>query len=251
MLPTMKLGKRAPKHDARIPMLAAYTAHLPSAPASVDWSAGVKSWGVMRNDTLGDCTCAAVGHAIQVWTKNTGREQTLPDNAIVSLYSAVSGFSPDSPSSDQGAVETDVLNYWLEHKVEGHALSAFAALQPKDSRDVKDAIWLFGGVYIGLALPISAQSQEVWVVPAAGLSGDGAPGSWGGHAVYIVAYDARGLTCITWGRLKRMSWNFWGAYCDEAYGLFGKDWFEASGKAPSGFDAAALAGDMAALRQAA
>ena len=251
MLPTMKLGKRAPKHDARIPMLASYTASLPSAPASVDWSEGVKSWGVMRNDTLGDCTCAAVGHAIQVWTKNSAQEQTLPDDAVVALYSAVSGFSPNNPSSDQGAVETDVLNYWLRHKVEGHALSAFAALQPKDVRDVKDAIWLFGGVYIGLALPLSAQSQEVWVAPAEGLSGDGAPGSWGGHAVYVVAYDARGLTCITWGRLKRMSWNFWAAYCDEAYGLLAKDWFEASGKAPSGFDVAALAGDMAALRQAA
>ncbi len=124
-------------------------------------------------------------------------------------------------------------------------------MQPKDIRDVKDAIWLFGGVYIGLALPVSAQSQDVWVVPAGGLSGDGAPGSWGGHAVYVVAYDARGLTCITWGRLKRMSWNFWAAYCDEAYGLLAKDWFEASGEAPSGFDVAALAGDMAALRQAA
>ena len=175
MLPTMKLGKRAPKHDARIPMLATYTAALPSAPVSVDWSAGVKSWGVMRNDVLGDCTCAAVGHAIQVWTKNTEQEQTLPDEAVVSLYSAVSGFTPDNPSSDQGAVETEVLNYWLRHKVEGHTLSAFAALQPRDIRDVKDAIWLFGGVYIGLALPISAQAQDVWVVPAAGLSGNGQP----------------------------------------------------------------------------
>ncbi len=108
MLPTMKLGKRAPKHDARIPMLAAYTAALPSAPASVDWSDGIESWGVMRNDTLGDCTCAAVGHAIQVWTKNVGQERTLSDNAVVALYSEVSGFSPSNPSSDQGAVETDV-----------------------------------------------------------------------------------------------------------------------------------------------
>jgi hypothetical protein len=48
-----------------------------------------------------------------------------------------------------------------------------------------------------------------------------------------------------------MSWNFWAAYCDEAYGLLSKDWLEASGKAPSGFDAAALTADMAALRRAA
>ena len=154
----------------------------------------------------------------------------------MSLYSAVSGFSPDNPSSDQGAVETDVLNYWLRHKVEGHALSAFAALQPRDIRDVKDAIWLFGGVILGLLCRQRAISRRLGRSRCR-ISGDGAPGSWGGHAVYVVAYDARGLTCITWGRLKRMSWNFWAAYCDEAYGLLAKDWFEASGKAPSGFDA--------------
>jgi hypothetical protein len=48
-----------------------------------------------------------------------------------------------------------------------------------------------------------------------------------------------------------MSWRFWAAYCDEAYGLLAKDWFGPSGKAPSGFDAAALAADMDELRQAA
>jgi hypothetical protein len=84
------------------------------------------------------------------------------------------------------------------------------------------------------------------MVPASGLEGDGAPGSLGGHCVYVVGYDPRGLTCITWGKLQRMSWNFWWAYCDESYGLLSKDWI-AKGKAPSGFDATALIADMAAL----
>ncbi|MGB8276963.1 MAG: hypothetical protein WCF20_03380 [Methylovirgula sp.] len=66
----------------------------------------------------------------------------------------------------------------------------------------------------------------------------------------MVGYDARFVTFISWGRLMKMSWNFWWAYCDESYGLLSKDWI-AKGKAPSGFDAAALAADMAELRQAA
>ncbi len=191
-------------------MLAKYTAALPPAPVSVDWSGGIKAWGVMRNDMLGDCTCAAVGHAIQTWTKNAGVEKTIPDSAVVGLYSAVSGYTPANPASDQGAVETDVLTYWLKHRVDGHPLDGFVALQPKDIRDVKDAIWLFGGVYTGLALPVSAQAQDVWVVPPQGLVGDGAAGSWGGHAVYVVAYDSRGLTCITWGALEAHELEFLG-----------------------------------------
>ena len=55
--------------------------------------------------------------------------------------------------------------------------------------DVATAIWLFGGAYIGVELPISAQTQDVWDVPA-NLTPDDEPGSWGGHAVYLVGYEA-------------------------------------------------------------
>jgi hypothetical protein len=249
-LATVKLGKLPPKHDMRIPMLAHYTAALPPAPAAIDWSDGhTDDWGDMGNDVLGDCTCAGVGHAIQVFTLNAMHQRkTIPDPTVIGLYEQF-GYNPSDPSTDQGAVETDVLNYWLKNPVAGHAIEGYVSLQPKDIRDVRDAIWLFGGSYIGLALPKSIQGQGTWMVPASGLEGDGAPGSLGGHCTYVVGYDARGLTCITWGKLQRMSWNFWWAYCDESYGLLSKDWL-AMGKAPSGFDATALIADMAALRAA-
>jgi hypothetical protein len=89
----------------------------------------------------------------------------------------------------------------------------------------------------------------VWTVPPGGPTGQGAPGSWGGHAVPIVAYDARGLICITWGELMRMTWQFWNAYCDEAYGLLSPDWI-AAGKAPAGFDWQQLVADMGELKAA-
>ncbi len=75
------------------------------------------------------------------------------------------------------------------------------------------------------------------------------PGSWGGHAVPVIAYDASGLTCITWGALKRMTWAFWDAYCDEAYACLSRDW--AAARAPSGFDWAALDADLGGFRSAA
>jgi hypothetical protein len=246
----LPLGKLAPVHDARIPMLAKYTKALPAAPVSVDWTKGVSTWGMMRNDTIGDCTCAAIAHAIQIWTKNAAAEQTLSDDSVVKLYSAITGYNPKTGANDNGAVESDVLKYWLRNGVEGHHLDAFVSLQPHSIEDIKDAVWLFGGCYIGLSLPKSAQAQigGLWTVPASGLSGDGAPGSWGGHAVYVVGYDARGLTVITWGGLQRMSWNFWWAYCDEAYGLLSRDWIAKNGIAASGFNFAALSMDIQALK---
>ena len=246
-LTNMKLGKRAPKRDNKLLMLAKYTAALPASPASADYSAKITSLGMMRNADLGDCTCAAIGHIIQSWTANAGIQFIPSDNDILSLYERACGYNPSDPSSDQGGVETDVLNYWRKNPVAGHTLSAYAAVEPGNHADVQDAVWLFGAAYIGVALPISCQSQDVWTVPASGTSGDGMPGSWGGHAVPVVGYNSRGLTCITWGSLKRMTWQFWDTYCDEAYALIGPDWIEKNGVSPSGFDIATLTSDLAAI----
>jgi hypothetical protein len=120
-------------------------------------------------------------------------------------------------------------------------------VEPGNHLHVRQASTLFGGIYIGLELPVTAQDQDVWAVPAGGAKGPGAPGSWGGHAVNVVGYDAHGLTVITWGAKKRMTWAFWDAYCEEAYALLSRDFIRASGKAPSGFSLAQLQKDLAAL----
>jgi len=246
----VKLGKQTAHHDKRVPMLSKYTTGLPAPPAKVDYTAKITNLGMMLNDKLGDCTCAAVGHCIQEWTAEAQKQQViLPDQTILQLYEVVGHYNPNNPNTDKGAIELNVLNYWLANPVAGNQLSAFAALEPHNHQEIQDAVYIFGNCYIGLALPLTAQTQTVWTVPPGGPNGQGAPGSWGGHAVPIVAYDQRGLTCITWGELKRMTWQFWNAYCDEAYGLLSPDWVDA-GKTPAGFNWQQLETDMADIRQA-
>jgi hypothetical protein len=97
-----------------------------------------------------------------------------------------------------------------------------------DFEHIKQAIYLFGGMYVGLALPISAQNQETWDVEI--KSNDNQVGSWGGHAVQVLGYDAKTLTCVTWGKLKGMTWDFWHIYCDEAHALLMGDWMTFAGK---------------------
>lgn len=253
----MLLGKLAPRDDPRTLQLANYlTGELPKPPYRIQWSKAVTSWPMMANDRVGDCTCAAAGHMIQAWTANAGESPfrfvpatglVLTDAEILAAYGAITGYRPDDPSTDRGAVELDVLNYWRKTGVGGHQIAAYAALEPQNRQHVELGVDLFGGVYIGLALPLSAQQQRVWSVPPGGLHGKGQPGSWGGHAVPVLDYDAHGLTCVTWGSLKRMTWGFWAAYCDEAYALVSQDWIAAAGKAPSGFDLAELQADLAAI----
>ena len=54
---------------------------------------------------------------------------------------------------------------------------------------------------------------------------------------------------MTWGQLQGMSWNFFNAYCDEAWAvLSGSDWLGGSpAMSPSGFDMAALQADLPRL----
>jgi hypothetical protein len=252
-----KLGKKRPRHDRRTLRLADYlTGTLPVPPPGYHWGDKFTNWGVMLNDNIGDCTCAAVGHAVQLWTANNGNVVTVPDSAILQMYEKVSGYNPAQPQTDQGAVILDVLNYWRKNPVSGHPLGAYAALEPGNIDHVKDSIYLFGLNYIGLQLPQSAQVQieqgRVWSVPTYGPkphagAPDGSPGSWGGHAVVVVDYDRFGLLCVTWGMLQRMTWQFWHYYCDESYALLSNDWVTSAKPAPSGFNLAALQADLPAL----
>ena len=181
----VKLGKLAVRHDPRTLMMATYTtAQLTAPPASADYTKKVnKPWGMMKNDVIGDCTCAAAGHLIMEWTANAGTlvRPSTPD--IVKAYSAITGYNPKTGAHDTGAVELDALNYWRKTGIAGHQIAAFVALEPSNHTHVMDAVWMFGACYIGLSLPLTAKGQRIWSVPTQGTHGPGAPGSWGGGNV--------------------------------------------------------------------
>lgn len=243
----MKLGRKAIKTDSRTLMLADYlTPSLPPPPPSVDWTKGITGWGMMLNDQLGDCTIAGVAHAIQVWSANTASTITVPDSVVESYYQNWDGYVPGNASTDHGGVELDVLNDWQKQGFGGHALVAFADPKFSNLVEIRQSIALFGGVYIGMGLPLTAQNQDLWdVVPSGGAKAK--KGSWGGHCVFVPKYDENGFTCITWGELKTMTVAFWKKYCDEAHSLLGQDWLNAKGS-PPGFDQTQLQADLKAIK---
>jgi hypothetical protein len=252
----MKLGRKAIKTDTRTLAFGDYlTPALPPPPPAADWTKGITSWGMMLNgpepsepqfpEGLGDCTIAGAAHAVQVWTANTGTMVTIPDPTILSFYEQWDGYVLGNASTDNGGVELDVLNDWQKQGFAGNTLVAFADPKPAKLVEIHQSIALFGGVYIGLSLPLTAQSQDVWdVVPNGGAKAKA--GSWGGHCVFVPKYDQNGFTCITWGQLKTMTLAFWKKYCDEAHTLLSQDWLSAKG-APNGFDQAQLEADLKSI----
>lgn len=243
-----QLGKRHPRIDPRTLQFAAYLkpAKLPAAPAAIDYAGKLVSWGMMANDRIGDCTCAAAGHLIEQWTTYGQGPVVVPtDKQVIAAYAAITGYDPVTGAHDDGAVELDVLNYWRRKGIARNKIYGYAAVELHSHSQVQDSVFLFSNCYIGIALPLSAQSQSVWSVPPGGPTGDGTPGSWGGHAVPIVGYSVRDLTVVTWGATKHMTWQFLDTYCDEAYAVLGPQWINrATNTAPPGFDLAALEADL-------
>ena len=253
-----KLGRLHRTYDPRIPHMSALVAGqaLPPPPASCDYTKGMPAnLGIMMNDTLGDCTCAAVYHAIQVWSFNAkkGDIMTEPDSDVEKLYILACGYNPRVPGEGPGGNEQHVLSYLLKHGApigaKGqtvHKISAFVEVDPRNTDDVKRTINDCGVAYIGFNVP-------QYIVPANGPP----PSTWsvetthtnivGGHAVVLAGYDTNGARVISWGQYYTMTWGFFAKYVDEVYAIADQTWIEGGGKTPGGLTLAELEQQMKAL----
>src|SRR5260221_7180319 len=92
-----KLGKLPAETDVRTLSLARYVdpAVLPPPPATLDLATRVPAWPMYANDRLGDCTTAAAGHMIQVWTAaSRGHALEGPEGAGVDAFEHGKGVDP-------------------------------------------------------------------------------------------------------------------------------------------------------------
>lgn len=242
--PGRRLGKKSPRFDKRTLRLASYIEkrRLPKVPKTHNLSRKtVKAFpdlGMMLNDEIGLCTCAALAHMQQTWSVFGGKPRCPSDDQILEAYGRING------GVDEGAAMLDALKLARREGVGGNPIHAFVAIDPRNHDQVRTAAFLFGGLYVGLMLPRSAQFQDVWEI----AEGNGSePNSWGGHAASIVDYSPKGVTVVTWGALQRMSWEFLDRYCDELFCLLEEDYVGSDNRSPQGFSLNKLAADLKGL----
>jgi hypothetical protein len=259
---TFKLGRTARAFDPRVPHLSALLAGKPLTPPppSVDYTKGMPAnLGMMLNDTLGDCTCAAVYHAIQVWTFNATKGKSIdtePDSDVEKLYELACGYNPKAGGEGPGGNEQHVLKYLLTKGAPlgpagktTNKIAAFVEVDPRHTDDVKRTINECGVAYIGFQvpaniMPANAEPPSVWKVDPSN------PKIVGGHAVVLAGYNAKGARVISWGQYYTMTWDFFAKYVDEVYAIADQDWVEATGQTPGGISLAQLEQQMQALKEA-
>lgn len=244
-----KLGKLPYVHDNRNLKLADYLRprELPPLPDTYDWFRRVSRFGPMGNLEAGNCVIAGAGHMIQTWTANQNHEVIIPDADIIGLYSSLTGYDPATGANDNGLNILAFLKFWRKTGVAGHKIGAFVQVSPHNHTQMAYANYLFGGVYCGLALPLTARDQMIWDVADQSLTGNAAPNSWGGHCVNLGIHDPLGYVVSTWGEEQYATGPFVNAYCDEAYAIISEDFFDGNGKAPNGFDLESLTKDLQAV----
>ena len=243
------LGKLAPHPESTHPRVRLSnhlkSAALPPTPAVVDYASKVRAWPMYLNDQLGDCTCAGVGHCVQAWTAYAKGLVTLPDSAVLSLYERM-GYVPGDPSTDNGAVEQDVLAEVHKNGIGGHKILAYAQVNHTNPEEMKTALNLFGSLYLGAQMPQSAMDQtnsgQPWsVVPGSPIVG--------GHCFVAQRWDttAAPMTVVTWGQLQRVTDQWWLENGDEAWVVITQDWFSANGKTITGVDLVQLGDEFAVV----
>jgi hypothetical protein len=241
-MPNCRFGKHPPKVDYRTLMFKSYltAAIAPPPPAlsvldtiykNLNQNDPTKLFPMDGNDTLGDCTIAALAHAITVYRGKIGKLKVMPTNTIVKLYRHLTG------GADTGLNELDVLNYWRAHKVATDEILAYVRIDPRNHTHVQQAIQLFGGVYIGFQVQQNAIAdfnvRKAWT-PGTLLNE--------GHAVYAVGYDQNNVTVLTWGNTQQGTWAWWDECVDEAYAILPPEANDP--KFAPGFNIAQLQADM-------
>lgn len=239
----VKLGKGEVKEDERTRRLATYVdpSALPPIPRSFALPRRPRVWEMYKNDEIGDCTCAGAAHMITGWSFSSNKKLVPKTEDVIALYET-QGYRPGDESTDNGAYCLNVLNEWRHNGLGGDKIDSYVKIDPHNIQQVKQAIYLFGGVYLGMALPKSAQYQDGHWSLVEGP--DSRAGSWGGHCVNAVGYGENAVRIVTWGQLWTVDWDFWTAYTDEAYAVISEDWLNVRGKNFKGFDLAALRDDI-------
>lgn len=212
----MKLGKLPARLEATTFKLTDYIS-LPKPPTKFGHYQLETTWGMLGNDQYGDCVWAGAGHETMLWNKEANKEVTVTEQDALADYSTVTGFNPSDPATDKGTDMQVAAAYRRKTGISAqdgkHKVLAYLALEVSNEIQLRQAIYLFSAVGIGIQFPASAMTQFKGGKPWTVVKGSKIEG---GHYVPAVGYDSKYIYVVTWGQIQKMSWGFFKLYNDES-----------------------------------
>lgn len=238
----LKLGKKPARPEAVKFKLSSFVdfSKLPKPPAKFGHENLVADYQMLGNDKYGDCVWASAAHDTMLWNAAAGKKVEFTDKSVLSDYSAVTGFDPSKPDTDQGTDMKEAAAYRrttgiLDAHGNRHKIDAYLSITPGNLLELYAGMYLFEAVDIGILFPSSAMDQfnagKAWSVVSKSPTE-------GGHCISLVA-KRKYIECITWGKVQPLTTGFFSKYCDEVICYVSKEMLT-NNKSPEGFDAEGL-----------
>lgn len=228
-----KCGRRAPKRTPALRLGPLLTGVVPQHPASADYlSALGGGWEMLGNDQAGDCVAVTWANVRRLVTTTLAASGYYPTQAEV--WEVYRTQNPDfDPSGDpdvngpgspaDGGMDVQELLEFLTKTggPDGVKAVAFAAVNPKDTNEVKAAIAIFGFVWTGVTVAANNQQEFSDSQP---WNFDPSSPQEGGHSIVTGGYGTPGAgplggdeRFITWAAETSFTDSFWANCVDEAW----------------------------------
>lgn len=206
---------------------------VPTAP--YDYAKIVKAQGgfpMACNNLLGNCTIAGLVHLLQLIYAVMGMKFAYPgDAAVTAYYWKLVGHGPQSEDDPgPGLMMLTVIDDILAHGAFGTKIVAYGELDISDWEGIKTAAFNFGGVYLAVNLPQSAETDfnehKIWTPSGSPIGGHCITGSgdsqlevYGAVEDEAVAKTEALVDTETWGDETAFTEPWWKKYGAQAFVL--------------------------------
>jgi hypothetical protein len=208
-------GRRPPKNAPALRFSSFLRAAVPTHPVQEDYLATLPGWQMLGNDAVGDCNAVTWANLRRLVTASLTTEYYPTQAQVWQFYQTQNpGFDPagtkdtNGPGSgqDQGMdVQTGLEYLHSSGGPDGVKAVAFAKVDHTNLDEVKAALAIFGGLWLGIQVLAANQEQfkegKPWTdVPGSPIDG--------GHAILGGGY-APDIKFITWAKEATFAGSFW------------------------------------------
>lgn len=196
----------------------------------------VSRWGVFGSDKTKSDVFAAFANGSIAAGNVTGELVDFTDEKVAVDYAVASGYDASDPATDTGVTVAAALEYWRKEGIADYRgqinyIAGYAMLKPRNVDELLAAVRTLGWAGVGLkvykrsaawyrnagAVGFQEELPPVWDADTKG-------GVAGRVFVPVVGVDEDGnLVAVLWGRVQRISPEYYAKHSDEAWAVFTYD----------------------------
>lgn len=236
----MMLGKGPARKNPKGLKLKTYLPRLPVIPERVRWD--TMMYQAYERSALGNFyhgVCVTASCAKYVMSCRANESMLLQPITTDQVIETAK-----KHDALEGWFLLDCMKVWKRDGLFGTKVDAFVSVE-KSIELIKAAIWIFGGIKIGLSMPRAWEYRDVWDTSSKFFDSQYRKGSWGGHDLLLCGFEKDGLIGDTWDKTVLITPPAVLKYMDEGFAFILPEWSDADHVTPSGFDSDLLYAHLA------